>query len=145
MADGSGTRLMMAGLIVAFIGLCIVLIKVLRGPEYWVPLMGGVGLFLLGFIRWMTSRHPLAGPRAGSPVARVPLLAGPGRPPGRLEADQHPGPGERALRVPRTAGAKVAPGQAVGQLEQGRAGGGRPPTPQNPRGGLHPHPRVGGA
>ena len=57
MADGSGTRLMMAGLIVAFIGLCIVLIKVLRVPEYWVPLMVGVGLFLLGFIRWMTSRN----------------------------------------------------------------------------------------
>lgn len=56
MAEGSGTRLMMAGLIVAFIGLCIVLIKVLRVPEYWVPLMVGVGIFLLGFIRWMTSR-----------------------------------------------------------------------------------------
>lgn len=56
MAEGSGTRLMMAGLIVAFIGLCIVLIKVMRVPEYWVPLMVGVGLFLLGFIRWMTSR-----------------------------------------------------------------------------------------
>jgi len=31
---------------------------VLRVPEYWVPLMVGVGLFLLGFIRWMTSRNP---------------------------------------------------------------------------------------
>lgn len=56
MADGSGRRLMTAGLIVAFVGLCIVLIKVLQVPEYWVPLMVGVGLFLLGFIRWMASR-----------------------------------------------------------------------------------------
>jgi hypothetical protein len=56
MADRSGRGLMMAGLIVAFIGLCIVLIRVLRVPEYWVPLLVGVGLFLLGFIRWMTSR-----------------------------------------------------------------------------------------
>lgn len=56
MAGGSGRGLMTAGLIVAFIGLCIVLIKVLRVPEYWVPLLVGVGLFLLGFIRWMTSR-----------------------------------------------------------------------------------------
>ena len=56
MADRSGTKLMMAGLIVAFIGLCIVLIRVLQVPQYWVPLMVGVGLFLLGLIRWMTSR-----------------------------------------------------------------------------------------
>jgi len=56
MAGGPGRGLMTAGLIVAFIGLCIVLIKVLRVPEYWVPLLVGVGLFLLGFIRWMTSR-----------------------------------------------------------------------------------------
>jgi hypothetical protein len=47
---------MMAGVIVMFIGLCIVLIRVLRVPEYWVPLMVGAGLFVLGFIRWMTSR-----------------------------------------------------------------------------------------
>lgn len=46
----------MAGVIVTFVGICIVLIKVLRIPEYWVPLMVGVGLLLLGLIRWMTSR-----------------------------------------------------------------------------------------
>ena len=56
MTGGSGRGLMTAGLIVAFVGLCIVLIKVLRVPEYWVPLLVGVGLFLLGFVRWMTSR-----------------------------------------------------------------------------------------
>ncbi|HXA95873.1 MAG TPA: hypothetical protein VN323_09945 [Candidatus Dormibacteraeota bacterium] len=56
MGRRSGHRLMMAGLIVAFIGLCIVLIKLLRVPEYWMPLMVGIGLFLLGLIRWMTSQ-----------------------------------------------------------------------------------------
>lgn len=56
-ADRSGQRLMTAGLIVTFIGLCIVLIRLLRVPEYWVPLMVGVGLFLLGFARWLTSRN----------------------------------------------------------------------------------------
>ena len=33
MAGGSGRGLMTAGLIVAFVGLCIVLIRVLRVPE----------------------------------------------------------------------------------------------------------------
>ena len=52
----SGGRLMMAGLIVAFIGLCIVLVRVLHVPQYWVPLMVGVGIFLLGLVRWLSSR-----------------------------------------------------------------------------------------
>jgi hypothetical protein len=56
MAGNSGTKLMMAGLIVTFIGLCIVLIRLLQVPQYWVPLMVGVGLFLLGLVRWLTSR-----------------------------------------------------------------------------------------
>jgi hypothetical protein len=47
---------MMAGVIVTFIGLCIVLVRLVRVPEYWVPLMVGVGLFLLGLIRWLTHR-----------------------------------------------------------------------------------------
>jgi hypothetical protein len=55
-ARNSGGSLMMAGLIVAFIGLCIVLVRVLQVPQYWVPLMVGVGIFLLGFVRWLTSR-----------------------------------------------------------------------------------------
>ncbi len=45
---------MMAGVVVTFIGLCIVLVRLLRVPEYWVPLMVGLGLFLLGLIRWLT-------------------------------------------------------------------------------------------
>jgi hypothetical protein len=57
MADKSGRGLMTAGAIVTFVGLCIVLIRLLRVPEYWVPLMVGVGLFLIGLVRWLTSRR----------------------------------------------------------------------------------------
>jgi len=56
MARNSGGKLMMAGLIVAFIGLCIVLFRVLQVPQYWIPLIVGVGIFLLGFVRWLTTR-----------------------------------------------------------------------------------------
>jgi len=56
MADKSGRGLMTAGAIVTFVGLCIVLIRLLRVPEYWVPLMVGVGLFLIGLVRWLTFR-----------------------------------------------------------------------------------------
>jgi hypothetical protein len=52
----SGRGLMTAGAIVTFVGLCIVLIRVLQVPEYWVPLMVGVGLFLLGVFRWLTGK-----------------------------------------------------------------------------------------
>ena len=58
MSHDSGSKLMMAGLIVTFIGLCIVLIRLLQVPQYWVPLMVGVGIFLLGLVRWLTSRDP---------------------------------------------------------------------------------------
>ena len=47
---------MMAGAIVASIGLCIVLIKVFRVPEYWTPLMVGIGLFVVGLVRWLTGK-----------------------------------------------------------------------------------------
>ena len=56
MGHRSSTGLMTAGAIVTFVGLCIILIRVLRVPAYWVPLMVGVGLFLMGFIRWLTHR-----------------------------------------------------------------------------------------
>ncbi len=45
---------MLAGGIVTFIGACIVVFKVLRLPEYWAPLMVGIGLLLMGVIRRMT-------------------------------------------------------------------------------------------
>jgi hypothetical protein len=57
MTNRSGRGLMMAGLIVMFVGLCIVMIRVLKVPEYWVPLMVGAGLFLLGLVRWLTARN----------------------------------------------------------------------------------------
>jgi hypothetical protein len=57
MADrNSGGKLMMAGLIIAFIGVCIVLVQILHVPRYWVPLMVGVGIFLVGLVRWLTTR-----------------------------------------------------------------------------------------
>ena len=56
MAGNSGGKLMIAGLIVAFIGLCIVLVQVLHVPRYWVPLMVGVGIFLVGLVRWLGAR-----------------------------------------------------------------------------------------
>jgi len=56
MADSSGGKLMMAGLIVAFVGLCIVLVRVLDVPRYWIPFMVGVGIFLVGLARWLTAR-----------------------------------------------------------------------------------------
>ena len=47
---------MMAGAIVTFIGLCIVLVRVLKVPGYAVPLMVGIGLFLVGLLRWFMSK-----------------------------------------------------------------------------------------
>ena len=56
MRDRSGNGLIVAGAIVSFVGLVIVLVRVLRVPEYWVPLMVGIGLLLLGVIRKLTRR-----------------------------------------------------------------------------------------
>jgi len=55
-ASRSSTRLMTAGAIVMFIGLCIILVRVLKVPAYWIPLMVGLGLFLMGFIRWLAHK-----------------------------------------------------------------------------------------
>jgi hypothetical protein len=48
---------MVAGGILTFVGACIVLIKVLDVPQYWVPLMVGVGLLLVGLTRRFTHRR----------------------------------------------------------------------------------------
>ena len=56
MRDRSGNGLIVAGAIVSFVGLVIVLVRVLQVPEYWVPLMVGIGLLVLGFIRKLTRR-----------------------------------------------------------------------------------------
>ena len=56
MGKRSSTGLMTAGAILTFIGLCIILVRVMKVPGYWIPLMVGVGLFLAGFIRWLAQR-----------------------------------------------------------------------------------------
>ncbi|HKW91524.1 MAG TPA: hypothetical protein VJX92_06460 [Methylomirabilota bacterium] len=56
MAARSGGGLILAGGIVSFVGACIVLFKVLRLPEYWAPLLVGIGLLLMGVIRRVTAR-----------------------------------------------------------------------------------------
>lgn len=57
MADRRGRGLILAGTIVTFVGLCIVLVKALGVPEYWVPLMVGIGLLLLGLVRRLTCKE----------------------------------------------------------------------------------------
>jgi len=41
----------MAGPFVSIVGVCVVLIQVLRVPSYWVPLIVGRGLLSMGLIR----------------------------------------------------------------------------------------------
>ena len=53
----SGAGLMTAGAIVIVVGLGIVLVRTLEIPRYWVPLLVGIALFVLGAIRWATSRE----------------------------------------------------------------------------------------
>ena len=57
MRHRSGAGLIMAGAIVSFVGVCIVLVKTLHVPEYWVPLMVGIGLLLMGIVRRMTRKE----------------------------------------------------------------------------------------
>lgn len=56
MARTSGNGLLLAGTILTFIGLCIVLVRVWHVPAYWVPLMVGIGLIVMGLVRRLTSR-----------------------------------------------------------------------------------------
>ncbi len=46
---------MMAGVIVAVVGLGIILVRELRVPREWIPVIVGVGLFIVGYIRFLTS------------------------------------------------------------------------------------------
>lgn len=55
MSERSGRGLMTAGAVVTIVGIGIVLVRVYRIPEYWMPLLVGLGLFTCGFIRWLTS------------------------------------------------------------------------------------------
>ena len=55
-ASQPGTGLMLAGAMVAFSGLCIVLVKVFGVPEYGVLLAVGIGLIALGLVRRFTHK-----------------------------------------------------------------------------------------
>lgn len=52
----SGTGLMIAGAIVIVIGFGVALVKALNLPNYWIPLVVGIGLLVIGAIRWLTSK-----------------------------------------------------------------------------------------
>ena len=52
----AGRGLMTAGAILSVIGLGIVLMKALKLPGYWMPLIIGVGLLIAGVVTWATSR-----------------------------------------------------------------------------------------
>lgn len=51
----SGTGLVIAGAIVIVIGFGVALVKALNLPNYWIPLVVGIGLLVIGAIRWATS------------------------------------------------------------------------------------------
>jgi hypothetical protein len=57
----AGRGLMTAGAIVTIIGLGIVVMKTLRLPGYWTPVIVGVALFAAGFIVWAMSRDRKGG------------------------------------------------------------------------------------
>ena len=56
MVDRSGRHLMTAGAIVTVVGLGFVLVRELGVPRQWIPVIVGVGLFVVGGIRYLTSR-----------------------------------------------------------------------------------------
>ena len=52
----SGRALMTAGAIVSLVGIGIVLVRVMKIPRDWIPLLVGLALFLAGALRWAISR-----------------------------------------------------------------------------------------
>ena len=59
---------MTAGAIVVAAGLLIVAIRELQIPRYWIPVLVGVALFVVGLLRWlMSGREPAT--RSGPPSA----------------------------------------------------------------------------
>ncbi len=52
----SGTGLMLPGAIVIVIGFGVALIQAWNLPNYWIPVAVGIGLVVIGAIRWLTSR-----------------------------------------------------------------------------------------
>ena len=57
----AGRGLMTAGAIVTIVGLGIVVIKTLRLPGYWTPVIVGVSLFVAGAIVWALSKDGKGG------------------------------------------------------------------------------------
>lgn len=55
----SGAGLMMAGGIVIVIGLGVAIVKRLELPNYWMAVIVGAGLLLIGLLRWATSGRRL--------------------------------------------------------------------------------------
>jgi len=47
---------MTVGSIITIIGFSIVLFKVLRVPGYWVPVVIGLAIFVVGLVRWLTAK-----------------------------------------------------------------------------------------
>ncbi len=52
----SGAGLMLAGAIVIVIGFGVALVKAWNLPSYWIPVVVGIGLVVIGAVRWMTSK-----------------------------------------------------------------------------------------
>jgi hypothetical protein len=48
---------MTAGAIVTMVGLGIILVRELRLAREWIPVIVGIGLFILGAVRYLTSRR----------------------------------------------------------------------------------------
>ena len=63
MTDRSGNGLLVSGAIMTVIGLCIVLLRVFQIPAYWIPLLVGLGLLLVGLVRRLASRGSTGEPR----------------------------------------------------------------------------------
>ena len=51
----SGTGLMLPGAIVIVIGFGVALAQAWNLPNYWIPVVVGIGLVVIGAIRWLTS------------------------------------------------------------------------------------------
>ena len=52
----SGTGLMLPGAIVILIGFGVALLQAWNLPNYWIPVVVGIGLVVIGAIRWLMSR-----------------------------------------------------------------------------------------
>ena len=47
---------MLAGAIVIVIGFGVALVQAWNLPKYWIPVVVGIGLVVIGAIRWLTSK-----------------------------------------------------------------------------------------